>query len=132
MFSSTQKLYINVSNEPSEISLERALAGDVGTLNLGENGVRLWVPGDNIPLESEIVFDIRLRPLNDEDFGVFKNACKGRFMTSYIALMVSKNPERIEAMLKHYDYVLVPDNNIKNIPADFRKRILSYKANTQK
>lgn len=131
MFSS-QKLFINISDEPSELMLESALTGSVGTLNLGKKGVRLWVPGDDIPLEKEIIFDIRRRPLNDADFIAFTEACKGRFMTSYIALMSSTNKDRIEAMLKLYDYVLVPNKKIDNIPADFRKRVLSYTANVQK
>lgn len=126
MFSEKQKLIINVSDEPSELNLERAFAGQVGTLNLGKKGVRLWCPGDNIPKECEIVFDIRLRPLSEKDLGIFKEACKGRFMTSYIALMESTDPKRIERMLEYYDYVLVPNPSIKNTPADFRNRVLSY------
>lgn len=129
MFSDKRKLSINISNEPSELNLERAFAGQVGTLNLGKKGVRLWCPGDDIPKESEIVFDIRLRPLSEKDFGIFKEACKGRFMTSYIALMESTDPKRIERMLEYYDFVLVPNLSIKNTPADFRKRVLSYDKN---
>jgi hypothetical protein len=126
MFSEKQKLVININDEPSELNLERAFAGQVGTLNLGKKGVRLWCPGDDIPEGSEIVFDIRRRPLSEKDVDIFKAACKGRFMTSYIALMESVNPDRIEKMLEHYDYVLVPNKKIKNTPADFRQRILSY------
>ena len=84
MFSDKQKLTINISDEPSELNLERAFAGQVGTLNLGKNGVRLWCPGDDVPKECEIVFDIRLRPLSEKDLDIFKQACKGRFMTSHI------------------------------------------------
>lgn len=126
MFKSGQKLFIEVSDEPSDITLEETLAGGVGTLRLGAKGVRLWVPGDNIPVENEIVFDIRHRPYSDIDFETFKTACKGRFMTSYIALMQSTDPERIAMMLQHYNYVLVPNKEIKNLPVDFRQRVLSY------
>ena len=131
LFEKPQKLFIEVSHEPSELSIERAFAGEMGTLRLGKKGVRLWVPGDNIPLEKEIVFDIRMRPLNKQDCELFTKARKGRFMTSSIALMVSKNPARIKAMLKYYDYVLVPNKKIKNTPADFRNRVLSYKEHKQ-
>lgn len=131
MFSEKQKLTINVSDEASELNLERAFAGQVGTLNLGKQGVRLWCPGDDIPSECEIVFDIRLRPFSEKDFDVFKEACKGRFMTSYIALMESVNPVRIAKMLEYYDYVLIPNNKIKNTPADFRARVLSYNKHEQ-
>tara|TARA_R110000868_G_scaffold189695_2_gene433149 strand:- start:196316 stop:196714 length:399 start_codon:yes stop_codon:yes gene_type:complete len=131
MFSSSQKLYINVSDTPSELTLESVFAGEAGTLNLGKNGVHLWVPGDNIPVEKEIIFDIRSRPLSETDFETFKAACKGRFMAKHIALMVSTNLERIKALLEYYDYVLVPNNNIKNLPTDFVNRVLSYKSDTK-
>lgn len=121
-----QKLFIEVSNAPSELTLEETLAGAAGTLRLGYKGVRLWVPGDNIPLESEIVFDMRLRPLNSQDFETFKKACEGRFMSHYMALMQGTNPERMAALLEYYDFVLVPDESIENTPADFRNRVLGY------
>lgn len=132
MFKSKQKLKITISDEPSELNLERAFAGQIGSLNLGKKGVRLWCPGDDISEESEIVFDIRQRPFSEKDFDIFKKACKGRFMTSYIALMESTNPKRIEKMLQNYDYVLVPNKKIRNTPADFRNRVLSYDPNQQK
>lgn len=128
-FKSDQKLFIEVCDEPSEMTLEEMLAGASGTMRLGKKGVHLWVPGDNPAPEDELVFDIRLRPLSAHDFDIFKKACKGRFMTSYIALMTSTDPERIKALLEYFNYVLVPNKNIKNTPADFRNRVLSYRNN---
>ena len=125
---SKQKLFFEVSDEPSELTLEEAFCGACGTVRLGRNGIDLWVPGDEIDLENEMIFDIRSRPISEQDAVLFKNACKGRFMNVTIALMVGTDPERIKYVLDHFDYVLIPDKKIKNTPKDFGARILSYTA----
>lgn len=125
MFSGN-KLSFEISDEPSEISIEQAICGSFGTVRLGVNGVALWVPGDDVPLEKEMIFDIRNRPLTEQDAVLFKEACKGRFINHYMALIQGTDEERIRAILNHFDFVLVPNNSIKNTPDDFGKRVLSY------
>ena len=120
------KLNFRITDEPSDLTLEEAFVGATGTVNLGKNGVALWVPGDTIPLEREIVFDIRRRPLSEQDAMLFRKACVGRFMNAHVALMVSTDPSRVQYMLEHFNYVLVPDSRIQNSPQDFKNRILSY------
>lgn len=123
---SGNKLVFEISEEPSEITLEQAFCGSFGTVRIGVNGVSLWVPGDDVPLENEMIFDIRNRPLTDQDFTLFKDACKGHFVNQYIALMRSTDRERAAEILEHFDYVLMPDSSIKNTPDDFQNRMLSY------
>lgn len=122
------KVRFVISDEPSEITLTEVFAGACGTATLGAQGIHLWVPGDKgkIPYEKEIIFDFRNRPLTDKTEGVFADGMRGHFMTARVALLSQHKPSRIEKILEVFDYVLVPDASIKNTPADFRKRILSY------
>ena len=124
---SQPKLSFEVSNNVGDITLEQAFCGAFGNICIGENGVALWVPGDEHPKEKEMIFDMRNRPLSEQDAQLFQAACKGHFMNVSIAMMSSTDPERIKAILSHFDYVLIPDRSIKNTPEDFKKRVLSYK-----
>ena len=121
-----KKLVFELGDQESEISLSEALAGAVGTVTLGSKGVALWVPGDKIPKEQEMVFDFRNRPISDKDGSSFQKACRGHFMQAHIALLATRSENRIQEVLEQFDYVLVPNNKIQNTPADFRNRILSY------
>ena len=122
-----QKLFFKIEDENSEgISLTEALAGSVGTVNLGSKAVHLWVPGDEVAPEKEMVFDLRQRPVTEKDVQLFKEACKGHFMPAYVALVEDMEEEHLSETLKLFDYVLTPNGKIKNTPADFRARVLSY------
>jgi len=121
-----KKLCFEIGSGESEISLAEALSGAVGTVTIGKQGVALWVPGDNTPKHQEMVFDLRNRPLSEKDGIAFQKACRGHFMPAHIALLKTRSEKRIRKVLEQFDYVLTPNKQIKNIPADFRNRILSY------
>ena len=126
-----QLLKFEISDEPTDITLEQAFVGDCGTVRLGKHGVALWTPGDDIPLEQEIIFDVRNRPLSEQDAQMFKEAVKGRFMNTHLALVSTTNPERIQSLLQYFSGILCPDTRIKNTYEDFKTRVFSY-TNTNK
>lgn len=121
-----QLLKFELSDEPTEITLEQAFAGDCGVVRLGKNGVALWTPGDDIPLDKEIVFDVRNRPLSEQDADNFKAALRGRFMNTRLALVSTTDPERIQSLLHYFNGILCPNKQIKNTPEDFRSHVFSY------
>lgn len=125
-----KKVRFIFSDEAGTISLTEALAGACGDVHLGNEGVHLWVPSDvsKVDKSREIIFDFRLRPLDDKIGAIFEQGMKGHFMTAKVALLAQYYPDRVEKILKIFDYVLVPDPRIKNTPADFKAGVLSYEA----
>lgn len=123
-----KKVRFIFSDEAGDITLTEALAGAVGDVHMGPEGVHLWVPSDvgKVDKNREIIFDFRLRPLDNKIGAIFEQGMKGHFMTAKVALLAQFYPDRVEKILEIFDYVLVPDSHIKNTPADFRARVLSY------
>lgn len=121
-----KKLRFIMTDEPGGITLTEAFAGKCGDVHLGQGGVHLWVPGDDVDKEKEVIFDFRHRPLSEKSGETFEQGTRGHFVMARVALLVQYYPERVQKILEQFDYVLVPDKKIMNTPADFRARILSY------
>ena len=123
----TKKLDFRISDETGTITLTQALAGEAGTVCLGENGVHLWSLIDKqVPKDKEMVFDFRNHPLTPTTKDVFRKAVAGHYMTAHVCLVTTINPERIADILEVFDYVLVPNQKINNTYKDLRSRVLSY------
>jgi hypothetical protein len=128
MFFNRQKLFFKLSDEKDGLSLAEALAGAVGTVNLGKNGVNLWTPNSKIPPSGEIICDLRFEAISDAVYSKFKDAAEGRFLPAHAVLFKGVHPAKIKHALEFFDYVIVPNKKIKNLPKDFRRRVLSYEA----
>lgn len=109
-------------------TLAGAFAGDVGTVHLGPGGVALWKPGMELT-STELVCDLRGTPTDafQETAFQFGEALKRRFATARACLLEGNaGKQRTQAAKDMFNYVLVPDTEIKNTPADLRNRVLSY------
>jgi hypothetical protein len=115
-----------MSDEEGGLSLAEAFAGGIGTVNLGKNGVSLWTPNAKVPATGDIICDLRFEAISDVAYNKFKEAADGRFLPAHAVLFKGMHPEKIEHALEFFDYVIVPNKRIKNLPKDFRKRVLSY------
>ncbi len=126
MFFNNKKLIFKVTDEKGGLSLAEAFAGAVGTVNLGKNGVNLWTPNADIPPSGDIICDLRFEAVSDAAYNRFNEATEGRFLPAHAVLFKGWDPKKIKHALKFFDYVIVPNKKIKNTPADFRNRVLSY------
>lgn len=126
MFFNSQKLFIKVDDKDCGISLAEALAGSAGTLNLGKCGIHLWTPNSVPPEDGEMICDLRWEAVSDAVYEKFKEAAEGHFLPAHVVLFKGDHPKKIEHALKFFDYVIIPSKKIKNLPKDFRKRVLGY------
>lgn len=126
MFFNNKKLVFEVSDEADGLSLAEAFAGGVGTVYLGKRGVNLWTPNSQVPPTGDIICDLRFEAVSDVAYKKFKDAAEGRFLPVHAVLFKGSHPKKIKHALEFFDYVIVPSRKIKNLPKDFRKRVLSY------
>lgn len=123
----SRKLNFIISEEEGTISLTEALAGDVGTVTLGNSGTGLWtINSDEQALPREIICDMRYEPVSEAVYQRFNTAAEGRFLPAHLVLFKGTDESKIRVALQYFDYVLVPNKGIKNLPKDFRSRVLSY------
>lgn len=128
LFAPAQKTFFQFGEGETEISLAEAFAGAAGTVTLGVKGVALWTPGARIKNpKQEIVYDLRYEPLTNSSLEKFQEAAAGRYLPGNVVLFQGNNPQKISQALEMFDYVMVPNTcGIRNMPADFQNRIISY------
>jgi hypothetical protein len=116
-------LTVEVGAGPKGLSVAEALAGRAGTLCLGGEGTALWSPGHEA--EGDLVLDARHRDPSDDDLAAFEAALEGRFMTARLVVLSGTNPETLRRLHARGAYAVVPGPG-RNIPADIRRRVLTY------
>lgn len=121
-----QKLYFSFGHEPTELSLADAVAGRAGRVVIGPEGIGRWTPTNMEHEGREVVCDLRFDPLCENTGEVFRKNTAGIYLPAHIVVFRGINPDKIAQALGQFDYVLIPDTRIKNLPSDFRRRVLSY------
>lgn len=128
LFGPPQRLHIEIDDQkPSELTLTEALVGKAGKLVLGKNGIGLWNPNARIDGKKDIVCDLRFDPLTEMTYTRFREAAEGRYLHAHVVVFRGANKEKIARALTEFDFVIIPNRVIANVPADFRSRVLGYK-----